>query len=356
MAINCYCGLQGSGKSYEVVSSVLLDAIQHGRRVVTNVDGIDQDKIHDYLIERRDADPSTLGQVVHVKNDRIMQPAFFPDEEKPEVEALVKGGDLVAIDEAWRFWGADGGKLSHEHMQFFRMHRHYVHPETHVACDVALMTQDISGLHRALKNVIEFSFRMVKLKSLGFDKRYRVEIYEGCKQNGKTRQDERVKKYNPAIFPLYQSYAGGKGQENAIDSRQNLLANKRFWVYGVFYTALIGIGIWNGWRFFHRHDSKASSPTASTAGPTTARAAGAGSVKPSSELTLSDKWRLVGRFQTDADSWIVVADQSGRLRVESPSMFHNSGLASIGEIDGERVAHWTGGQQANNIPVVEAKR
>lgn len=364
MAINCYSGLQGSGKSYEVVSSVLLDAIQHGRRVVTNVDGIDQDKIHDYLAEHRNADPAKLGEVVHIKNERITQPGFFPAEEKPEVESVVQGGDLVAIDEAWRFWGTDNGKLSHEHMQFFRMHRHYVHPDTHVACDVALMTQDISGLHRSLKNVIEFSFRMVKLKSLGFDKRYRVEIYEGCKQNSKTRLDERVKKYNPAIFPLYQSYAGGKGQENAIDSRQNILANTRIWLWAAFYGVLIIIGAWNGWRFFHRSSpaAQASPDTKQIAGKPDAPVIGKPAAAQPGQPTLSDKpatsekWRLVGRYQAKGDAWVVVADAAGRLRVESPSMFQGQGLAAIGDIDGERVTHWTGGQPSNPIAAAEVKR
>ncbi|MGL6044886.1 MAG: zonular occludens toxin domain-containing protein, partial [Vogesella sp.] len=157
MAINAYVGLQGSGKSFEVVSSVILDAVFQGRRVVTNVAGINEDRIHEYLVNKREADAEKLGQIIHVENDRILQPQFFPDEEKPELESVVLGGDLVAIDEAWRFWGTDSGKLTHEHMQFFRMHRHYVHAQTAVACDVVLMTQDITGLHRSVKNVVEFT-------------------------------------------------------------------------------------------------------------------------------------------------------------------------------------------------------
>jgi zona occludens toxin len=35
MAINAYTGLMGSGKSYEVVSSVILPAVKSGRRVVS---------------------------------------------------------------------------------------------------------------------------------------------------------------------------------------------------------------------------------------------------------------------------------------------------------------------------------
>ncbi|WP_218060954.1 zonular occludens toxin domain-containing protein, partial [Bacillus cereus] len=41
---------------------------------------------------------------------------------------------------------------------FFREHRHYAHAETGVTCDLVLMVQDISDLHRILKTVVELSF------------------------------------------------------------------------------------------------------------------------------------------------------------------------------------------------------
>lgn len=345
MAINAYVGLQGSGKSYEVVSSVILDAISHGRNVVTNVAGINEDLIHEYLVNKRDVDINRLGKITLVENDRIMQPQFFPDEEKPQLEAIVKGGDLVAVDEAWRFWGTESGRLSHEHMQFFRMHRHYVHPETAVACDVVLMTQDITGLHKSVKNVIEFAFKMHKHKSLGFAKRYRVEIYEGWKLNAKTRIDDRQKKYNPEIFPLYQSYSGGQGMESSIDKRQNVLASKTLWFYGagVVVMALVcGIATW---RFFHPSSSstsanvpaKGNSPKAGDPSSTPLPNA-----KAESHSTFSDSWKIVGKLDTATEHWVVVANQSGRLRVESPSMFHGGGASTVGEIDGERVSRWSG--------------
>ncbi|GGX14045.1 zonular occludens toxin domain-containing protein [Undibacterium macrobrachii] len=358
MAINAYVGLQGSGKTFEVVSSPVLDAVSQGRRIVTNVAGISEDLIHEYLVNKRDAQIDKLGQIIHVKNDRILEPQFFPDEEKPELESVVKGGDLVVVDEAWRFWGTDSGKLSHEHMQFFRMHRHYVHPETSVACDVVLMTQDITGLHRSVKNVIEFAFRMHKHKSLGFTKRYRVEIYEGWKLNGKTRIDDRQKKYNPEIFPLYQSYAGGSGTENAIDKRQNVLANKRMWIFAVMVLLLVSGGIYGVSRSLDQASESKSVSSASTKVT--------GAQDPSKSLSVpdevkttpvntdgfSDSWHVVGEFESKKMRWVVLSNPSGKLRVESPSMFHGTGAILIGEIDGERVSRWSGGGDKSIVPQV----
>lgn len=346
MSINAYVGLQGSGKSYEFVSGPLLDAVMAGRRVVTNVAGISEDRVHEYLVNTRDADATKLGSIVYVPNERIMQPQFFPDEEKPEFVTIVRGGDLVAVDEAWRFWGTDGGKLSHEHMQFFRMHRHYVHPDTAVACDVVLMTQDITGLHRSVKNVIEFAFRMQKHKSLGFSSRYRVEIYEGWKLNAKTRISDRQKKYMAEIFPLYQSYTGGKGMEAAIDKRQNVLANKVLWLYAIGIVIFMSIGGSFAWRFFHRAptDGKKTTPSqpAPISAPTSASASSPAPQK--SNVEASEKWRYAGEFSANGERWALLVDGSGRVRAESPSVFSGSGLAVVGEVDGERVARWTGAQ------------
>jgi zona occludens toxin len=339
MSVNVYCGLQGSGKSFEVVSSVILDAVANGRRVVTNVAGINEEKIHEYLVVKRDSDPEKLGQISHVSNERISEPFFFPDEEKPQIEAFVRGGDLVAIDEAWRFWGTDNGKLSHEHMQFFRMHRHYVHPLTFVACDLVLMTQDISGLHRSVKNVVEYTFRMQKHKSLGFTKRYRVDIHEGYKINSKTRIDTRQKAYDVQIFPLYQSYAGGAGKEAAIDKRQNIFGNKTLWIYVAGFAVLMTISTVSVWRFFHR----ANPQTSAAKLPVTPAVSPGASVSSAPEKpAFSEQWRIVGTYQALGQSWVVVSDISGRLRVESPSVFSSGSASAVGDIDGERVTRWSG--------------
>jgi zona occludens toxin len=37
MAIKVYVGLMGSGKSYEVVSNVIVPALGRGRRVISNI-------------------------------------------------------------------------------------------------------------------------------------------------------------------------------------------------------------------------------------------------------------------------------------------------------------------------------
>jgi zona occludens toxin len=345
MAINAYCGVMGSGKSYEVVSGPLLDAVARGRRVVTNIDGVNEEAIHDYLHEKRGVPDDRLGAIVHVRTDDMLRDGFFPVEVEGSNGAtvtpgFVKPGDLLVVDEAWKLWATDR-KISKEHMAFFRMHRHFVHEQTGVACDVVLMIQSIADLHRSIKAVIELSFRMVKLKSLGLSSGYRVEMYETYKQTKNTQTGTFVRKYKPEIFPLYKSYAGAGGTESTVDKRQNVLARKTLWLLVAGVLFMVGVAGSFAWRFFHppvknTHAAKAAVPASAPAAGSSVAA-----VTPAAPRT-SEAWRVVGGYAAGGRSWVLLADGSGRLRVESPSEFMGHGISMVGRVEGDRVAMWSG--------------
>ncbi|VVE18466.1 Zonular occludens toxin [Pandoraea iniqua] len=341
MAINAYTGLMGSGKSYEVVSSVIVPAVLAGRRVVTNIDGINPEAIYAYCTDVKKANVATLGPVIPISNTDVLKDGFFPDETKPDAESLVKAGDLVAIDEAWEFWSVSH-KISPEHMRFFRMHRHYVDPETGLSCDVALMIQSITDLHRQLRSVIEVTFVTKKLKELGLGNRYRVEMFGGGRITKAARFGTTTTTYDKAIFPLYQSYAGGSGKERAIDARQNMLRNPKLWMTAVLFLACwIGVGMFL-WRFFHPQ-----SPEKPAANSVSLDRAPSALVNVTSELAphpqiFSEKWRIAGRYSIAGRRYVALSDNSGRLRIEPSTMFGNTGLAIIGEIDGQQVSPWSG--------------
>lgn len=348
MAINAYCGVMGSGKSYEVVSGPLLDAVAAGRRVVTNIDGVDQDAIHDYLHERRGVPDGRLGAIVHVRTDDMLRDGFFPVEvEGPDGATVTPGfvlpGDLLVVDEAWKLWATDK-KITKEHMAFFRMHRHFVHADTGVACDVVLMIQSIADLHRSIKAVIELSFRMVKLKSVGMSKGYRVEMYETYKQTVATKTGTFVRRYRPEIFPLYKSYAGQGGNESTVDRRQNVLARKSLWVGAVVVVLVGAVGLWFAWGFFHSRGktNQKVGGSHSSGLPYPASGSAANPAAPASGPRTSDVWRVAGGYHAAGVDYVVLADGEGRLRVESPSEFMGRGIARVGTVEGQRVTMWSG--------------
>ncbi len=355
MAINAYTGLMGSGKSFEVTASVIVPAVEKGRRVVTNIEGINEAKIHEYLISKKSVNPTTLGKVIHVKNDDIMKSQFFPDENRPDTMSVVQPGDLVCVDEAWRFWGA-GQTIPPEHQQFFRMHRHYVDPQTKIACDVALIMQSVGDLHRNIRSVIEMTARTTKLKTLGLNKSYRVELFEGDKITKTSKFETFVKKYDPAIFPLYNSYAGGQGQEKAIDKRQNVLLNPRIWITGVLLLSMTGVSLYYLLHFFAGDFLPSSAGKSETHAPATSSAAQVTQTPQAAPVVFKPQdsaLRVVGEVVIAGNHWIVLSDQNGRLRLENPALFAGRGLTLVGNLEGQRVATWTGGNSTQNMGIVK---
>ena len=347
MPINTYTGLMGSGKSYECVSSVIVPAVKAGRRVVTNVDGIDSDAIRAYCQDKFSVPMEQLGEVVHCTNDDVPKASFLPHGQ--DVDTFCKPGDIICIDEAWRFWGTDC-KLLPEHKVFFREHRHFVHPDTKVCCDLVLMVQDITDLHRTLRVVVEVTFRTTKIKTLGWQKTYRVEMWEGYKLTVKGRVSVENKRYDVEIFPLYSSYTGGTGKELQVDSRQNVLRNPKLWLLAVGVVLLFSWGVHTILGFFNgtRAKSEASDPARPAAAPS--QAGPAGSLKTNSAQvespSVSTSWRLVGTVQTKDKQFIVVESQDGRIRLEHPSAFMNTGAVMVGDVDGQRVTAWSGARPA----------
>lgn len=352
MPINVYTGLMRSGKSYEVVSEVILAAISSGRDVVTNVDGISNDLIREYLVQEKKADIDKLGEVIHVVNESVFKEDFFPyfDDKKGEhVDTIVKPGDLVCIDEAWRFWGTDQ-KIHKNHKSFFLEHGHFTNADTGVACDLVLMIQDMGTLNRFVKAVVAFNFRTHKKVSLGMGNTYSVTMWEGSKQVKGSLIGNWVRRYDKKIFPLYSSFkAGADGKTVNVDARQNIFANKTLWLKLVVFLLVAFFSIKNVWSFF-----KPAPKSSSVVSPITSNSPVANNPVTTTQTVseppaFSEKWRYAGKLKVNNETYVIVTNQDGRIRYESPSMFNGVGLFSLGSIDGEKVTSFSGTQPKSFI-------
>jgi zona occludens toxin len=272
-----------------------------------------------------------------------------------EVETFCKPGDIVCIDEAWRFWGTDS-KLSTEHKIFFREHRHYVDPITKVSCDLVLMVQDIGDLHRLLKVVVELSFKTTKIKAFSNNsKTYRVEMWEGYKQTYKSRVAVENKRYSKEVFPLYSSYVGGTGKEMQVDGRQNVLSSPKFWIIGALFIAAGYWGVTTAMKTFTGEAYKKSHPEI-VKGDDKNKSGGISAIASKTAIAppgvppVSEIWRITGSFQTGDKNFVVLTNPSGRTRLEHPSAFSSQGMTMVGNIDGERLLVWSGAPPVSILP------
>jgi zona occludens toxin len=346
--ISAYTGLQGHGKSYEVVANVIVPGVATGRRIVTNVAGLQVEAIKTHCISALGKDAAELGDVVVVSNEDLEQSGFFPKERKDSeapAPSIVQGGDIVVLDEAWRWYGA-GEKMPAEHMVFFRMHRHFASPTTGCTCDVVLIVQDISDLQRKVRSVVEKTFVMQKHKDLGLNDRYVVSIYAGSRI-AKTKLLESLQcKYKPEIFSLYTSYSQSNGiraKEVNADRRGNIFLSRRFLFVVPAALGLLGYSGWGVYRFFNPASVAAPKDAAPEGGraPTNPMAAG---TLPKPEQGLSDTWRLVGHFASRGRAVYVLVDGAGRVRylADPPAAKVSSFGAEVLLPDGTFSTSWSG--------------
>lgn len=354
MAITAYTGIMGSGKSYEVVENVILPAVASGRRVVTNIAGLQLDEIDAYCRDVLGSqDP---GSIVVVDENAVSSPAFFP----PAQESIVQGGDVVVLDECWR-WFASGDKLRPDHMEFVRMHRHYTAADAR-SCDLVLIVQSITDLNRSIKVVVEQTFVMSKLKAVGAPTKYRVDVYQGWRVGrGYPPIRQYFRTYRPEIFALYSSYSksqavGGGGVEETIDKRGSIFHGRAALALGASIVALFAVGGYGVWSFFvgFKDKGEAQKPPVKSAEqasvpssrPLVSSPAGAGpnslDVFGAGTRSQISPWRIVGWYQVGKGRRVVL-ENCGRVRVVvNPSVVDVDERIEF-ELDGLKVSEFTGG-------------
>lgn len=342
MAISAYVGVPGSGKSYEVVKSVILPAIQSGRRVVSNVYGLNEEKIHQYLLKNnKKLKEEQLGELIYVSNEQCLDSNFLPSME--EQDTFCKAGDLIVIDEVWRIWGSDKD-IPKNHRSFIAEHRHFSHPDTGVTCDLVVINQDVAQIPRFIKDRIETTYRMQKHVSLGFRNRYRVDVFQGVKLFKSNRMNYYQEKYDNEIFELYKSYESTNAKESVTDKRQSIFSSKKILLYMVITPVVIAVSAYFVYDYFNQYmqpDQK-NNQIQQGQGISSGTADSQVNVQPKFIKTLSTKWRITGELKKDGKAYVVLSDNQGRLRLEPRSSFLFSGRMLQGEIDNQIVNYYSG--------------
>jgi len=234
-------------------------------------------------------------------------------------------------------------------MNFFRMHRHFTHPDTGVSCDVALITQDVMDISRQVRAVIEETYSMEKLTAIGSARRYRVDVCQGGQSRKVLRSIQR--EYDPKYFGLYQSHSGRKeGEacpvEENIDQRGNILKGALFRFILPLGALVMLLAIWTVWKFLHP-EAKPAKPEDKPAAAVVSSQVSVSPAKPT--IDESDRWRVVGWFSLDSRIIVVLGDGNRQRVIEPPNMKLTGSSLEAFLPNGEAVAPWTGGQGRGGI-------
>lgn len=266
MSIYAYTGLPGSGKSYSVVEHQILPALKAGRRLVTNV-SLKLDKL-------REDFPN--AELVELPTQRVQaEPACIYE--------YVTPGSVLVLDEVWRLFPA-GLKANHVPEAFRKLlaeHRHMVDDKGD-SCQIILVTQDLAQISAFARQLVETTFRTVKLTNVGLSGQFRVDVHNGPAvgpnppEHGKIRQI--FGRYESKVYQYYESHTlRGEGQavaskvnEKSLDKRANILRRPIFLVGAIAVPLLIGWGVRNLLGFFE--DQGVPIAGAGAAAPPTATA------------------------------------------------------------------------------------
>lgn len=320
MSIKLYTGLQGSGKSYEVVSVVILGALRDGRRVVSNIAGLNFERMRDLLISEG-VPALRIGTLLQVQHEDIQAENFFRTDvdEKNGTETIILPGDVVCIDEIWRFWETPK-QVTPRVQNFFRMHRHMVHPDTNFACEIVLITQAVDDVIKKIRSVVETTYVMTKHIELGTDKHYRIDIFSRAITHRAAPLNTYQKTYNPLYFDLYKSHSNSEDGVDAVEKsigRKATVWNKPILKYGVPISLLAFIfSFYYLWKFLHPAAIVKSEITSVSGGINV----------PSAVITKqenlapvpSDKWRVTGWYMLDKSLTVILSGTGGVVRHVQP--------------------------------------
>lgn len=252
MAILAYVGLPGHGKSYGIVENVIIPALKQKRTVFSNIPMND------------DVCLDVFGMTVipfHT-DDIIKNPNWFTD--------VFIAGSIWICDELWRLWpsGLKATAVREGDKAFLAEHRHLV-GENGYATEIYFVTQDLSQVAQFARSLVESTFRMVKRTNIGFDNRFRVDIYSGAVTGSKPPISKREReihdgKFKKEIYRFYKSHTksqtGEAGDESKTDKRGNSLGRLSIKLAFIFLIVCVVFGYFGFGELTDKYSPKPVEP------------------------------------------------------------------------------------------------
>lgn len=210
-----YEGVPGSGKTYDVIRK-LLSNLKKGRKIYTNVDGLDKPECLEAIKTYTGYDDYQLSELLN----------FIDMKDIKRFWEFVDAGSMVIIDEVHKWFHARDWK-NPENKSFgiwASEHRKAGH-------DLILITQRIGQCEKTVRTLAEWIYSYKKINFFGslVNNSYTVKAYAGCDTDCAPLMIKKHK-YDPEIFPCYKSYVGDDIQELGIQKHANILKSPIFFL------------------------------------------------------------------------------------------------------------------------------
>lgn len=318
-----YSGKPGGGKSYEAFRIAVLAKLAEGRNVVTNIAGLEDQKITGYIIDKMGVDPDKVGTLKIVSDDDVIADNFFYFKGAEDGQTVVQPGDVVVIDEVWRVF-KNVKKIGERRESFIAEHRHFTSDDGK-PCELHVINQDVSEIPKFIKNRLEACYEMTKLSAVGASNRYRVDVFSSPKMYKKQLLGTSYGKYEKEIYDLYKSFDGNFTDFGKLDGRTNGFRSPKF----LFLMSLLVIIVFTKggdiYRFFTTGSSKPEETEQTQTKATKAKVTdntkstsvedflnqGANVVPP--DLTLSQTLYLCGQYVVNRRAYGIVCQYNGTM-------------------------------------------
>lgn len=224
MAIHFHEGLPGAGKSYEACVYHILPALKANRQVITNIRGMNIEKIASLIDE-----PVEYVEMLLICIEPAEQDGDESDLQRVKNEFADQTPDnaMIVWDEVQDYYPSGNYKLPINQQKFWTEHRHR-------GLEIVIMGQDRDDVHKIIRSRIEDIVYFLKLKAVGRPNQYKWEHYEKQSKGRFVKIGSGVRSYDSSYFGIYASHRR-EGVKASVyqTSRSNVLTNSKALSLGV---------------------------------------------------------------------------------------------------------------------------
>lgn len=220
MTIWFHEGLPRSGKSYEAMVKHALPAIAAGRHVVTNIKGVDCEKIAEVL-------------ALPVQEVESLV-TLIPWDSTKDCITFVQNDCLLLLDEVQDFWPATRERLSRDITELITQHGQR-------GIDIILMGQTVSDCHNLWKRRVDKLVYFVQKDCVGKPLEYQWVLSKRVSADKFAEVTKGPGKYESKYFGIYKSHVDGATNKEAYQDIRANVWNRKALKYGFPAAAVVAV-------------------------------------------------------------------------------------------------------------------